>query len=470
MQVCGMAGLLMLLAVETLAIGPTSQPDDMEAPVAAEGSIEETPEADAGASHVGEDPAAHRHEVSLRPGIGGPHFGFHPAEHLTGDWGGARTWLGEQGIDFRVSLLSVYQHNARGGLQTRNGHRVTGSADYELTLDFERMGLWSGGVLYTHAESGWGTDIGEDRVGNLFGLNADAFGDESIMVRQLWYEQSLLDEKIRVRVGKLDLALDLDTNTYANDENTQFLNPALVNTGNLPLPDYGLGVQLVVEPVDWFYLVAAVADARADGRETGFRTTFHGADHLFAALELGLLPVWQTVWGELPGGYRFGVWYDPQPKVRFVRNPDDGDPDDRSPPPMKRDDVGFYFNMDQMLFREKPGDAEDTQGLGFFLRCGWAPGDANAVHRFWNLGGQYQGLIPTRDADVLAFGFAQGILSDRLRGNRSPGRESVYELYYSIHVFPWLFITPDFQWVVDPGADGATPSAFVAGLRVQVVF
>ncbi len=462
MIACSMTGAGVLLAVAGFFAVPTSSPANDESA----GSFESASEADAPGSHVGEDPAGHRHVVSPRPGIGEPHFGLNPAEHLTGDWGGARTWLSEQGIDFRASLLSVYQHNARGGLQTRNGHRVTGSADYELTLDLERMGLWSGGVLYTHAESGWGNDIAETRVGNLFGLNADAFGDEPIMVRQLWYEQSLFDEKIRVRAGKLDLALDLDTNAYANDENIQFLNPALVNTGNIPFPDFGLGLQVVVEPVDWLYLVAAVGDARADGRETGFRTMFHGADHLFAAFEVGLLPEWQTPWGNLPGGYRFGMWYDPQPKARFLRSSDD---QRRFAAADKRDDVGFYFNMDQMLFRENPDD-EDEQGLGFFLRCGWAPGDANEIYRFWSLGGQYQGLIPTRDGDVLGFGFAQGILSDRLRGSHGPGRESVYELYYSIQVFPWFLITPDFQWVVDPGGDGATPSAFVAGLRVQVVF
>ena len=44
-------------------------------------------------------------------------------------------------------MTNVYQHNARGGLATKNGHRVSGSADWELTLDFEAMGLIPGGVF-----------------------------------------------------------------------------------------------------------------------------------------------------------------------------------------------------------------------------------------------------------------------------------------------------------------------------------
>jgi len=68
-------------------------------------------------------------------------------ERLTGDWWGARKWLEDKGIEFSLSLTNAYQQNFRGGLSTDNGHDLIGSADYELTLDFEKMGLWEGGIL-----------------------------------------------------------------------------------------------------------------------------------------------------------------------------------------------------------------------------------------------------------------------------------------------------------------------------------
>ncbi len=386
-------------------------------------------------------------------------------ERLTGDWGGARPWLEDRGIDFGLSMTSIYQHNARGGLQTHNGHRITGSVDYELTFDLGTMGLGRGGVVYVLAESSWNASIGGDRVGNLFDVNGDAAGDTSAVVSELWFEQTFWEGKARFRLGKIDITTDVDANAYANDETSQFLNPVLINTGNIPAPDRGLGAQLIVQPLDWMYAGLLAADAQADGRETGLNTAFHDQDYFFAGLEVGFLPIWEVPWGKLPGGYRFGLWYDPQPKEVFF--------DDlggrRLTVPLKRDDLGFFFNMDQMLWKEDPGDQADAQGLGMFFRYGFAHEEANAIEHFWSIGAQYQGLVPTRDDDVLGFGFAQGILSDELTQVAGGDRESIYELYYNARILPWLSVTPDFQYIVNPGAAGGR-DAFVAGIRLQMSF
>jgi porin len=387
-------------------------------------------------------------------------------ERLTGDWGGARTDWEDKGIEIGLAMTHVYQHNVHGGLQTHRGHRMTGSVDYEVTFDFEAMGLWDGGVLYIAGESSWNDGIGEDRVGNLFGVNGDAGGDEEFIIPECWYEQTLWDGKARFRIGKMDIGVDFDTNAYANDETAQFLNPALINTGNVPMPDLGLGAQLIIQPSDWLYFGIVAADAQADGRETGFNTTFHDEDYFFSGAELGFMPVWETSRGQLPGAYRFGVWYDPQPKDALINDLDGR----RLTVPTRRDDVGFYFNMDQMLWKELPDDEADSQGLGMFFRYGYAHDDANEIEHFWSIGCQYQGLIPARDDDVLGFGFAQGILSDKLQDIEGLDRESVYELYYSAQVLPWLNISPDLQYIMDPGADKDGRDSFVAGVRLQMSF
>ena len=397
-------------------------------------------------------------EAAAASDAGEPFFDVFNNERLTGDWAGARTWLEDKGIECGLSVTAIYQHNAKGGLQTHRGHRITGSVDYEITLDLEAMGLWEGGVVYVAGESSWKDGIGGDRVGSLFGVNGDAGGDEEIVVPELWYEQTFWDGRARLRLGKIDVTTDADTNAYANDETSQFLNPLLINTGNIPAPDVGLGAQLIVQPADWWYFGLVAADAQAEGGTTGFNTAFHDEDYFFSGFELGFLPIWETARGKLPGGYRFGVWYDPQPKADFFGI---------AP---KRDDVGFFFNMDQMVWKENPEDDADSQGVGMFFRYGYAHEDVNEIEHFWSIGAQYQGLIPEREDDVLGFGFAQGILSGDLRRVAGGDRESVYELYYNAHVFPWLTITPDFQYVVDPGADGVGRDCFVAGIRAQMSF
>lgn len=381
----------------------------------------------------------------------------HPRSDI---WPGFET----MGITLNLSLTSIYQQNARGGLSTRNAHRVTGSFDMELTLDTERMGLWPGGELYAYAESGWSDGI--DRyVGSLFPVNGDAIGDEPIRLIELWYQQMFLEDKIRLKFGKMDLAVDIDTNAYANWEVTQFLNDALINTGNMPLPDYGLGVVLSVLPTDWLYVTLAAADAQARGGQTGFNTAFHGSADFFSALEVGFTPVWETSRGRHPGAYRFILWYDPQSKPVFF---DDEDGQRRTP--YRRDDTGFAFNMDQLVFKENPSE-DDTQGVGVFFRYGYANDQVNEVEHFWSVGAQYQGLLPGWDDDVLAFGFAQGLMSDQLRAVEGWGsRESVYEVYYNAAITRWLHITPDIQYISNPGGDRSNRDAVVLGVRVVVAF
>jgi carbohydrate-selective porin OprB len=394
-------------------------------------------------------------------------FDFAHNKRLTGGWCGARPWLEERGVTIDLGLTTIYQHNAKGGVQTRHAHRVSGSYDLETTFDFEKLKLWKGGILYALAEGSSDDGISNaGYVGDLFGVNGYAAGPQEIQLSELWYEHTLLDEKLRVRFGKLDLTTDFDTNAFANDETAQFLNRGLINGANIPFPDRGHGIQFVAVPVDWLYFAAGVADAEADSRETGFRTAYHGPANTFSVYEFGLTPTWETGWGQLPGNYRFGLWYDPQPKERFFN-----DLGGRlSTPRLKRDDVGFYLNFDQAVLRENPQVEGDEQGLGLFLRYAYAHDDVNAIEHFWSVGGQYQGLIPTRDEDVLAFGVAQGVLSERMRlTGADPHRETALELYYRIQVLPWLTLSPDLQWILRPGGEDGR-DAFVAGIRLQMAF
>ena len=95
-----------------------------------------------------------------------------------------------------------------------------------------------------------------------------------------------------------------DGSAYANDETTQFLSSALVNNSSIPFPDNGLGAIVYVEPLEGFYVAAGAADARADARETGFRTAFHREDYFLAIFETGFVPEVPSPNGRLPGAYR----------------------------------------------------------------------------------------------------------------------------------------------------------------------
>ncbi len=387
-------------------------------------------------------------------------------ETLTNGFGGLNDKLADSGIELGLGWTNVYQVNTRGGASTTEKQgRHTGSYDLEITSDLQKLLGIEGGALYVHSEGSWSRfDIDETSIGSVFGVNGDGAGSRTMDVTELWYEQAMFDESLRLRFGKLDMGggfecrgcpVSFDGSTYANDETAQFLNNALVNNPTIPMPDVGLGAVLYWNPIEWWYASIGAADAQADGRTTGFRTTFNGDEHFFYAAETGVAPELSSDKGPMPGAYRVGVWNDAQEKERFS----DGT--------IHQNDIGFYISADQMVYKENNG-AEDSQGLGVFTRYGMADKKVNEIADFWSFGLQYQGLLEGRDDDVLGLGYAKGIFSPD--AGYTEEYESVCELYYNAQIAPWIAISPSVQFVNNPGGDITVNDSVVFGLRAQGAF
>jgi len=196
------------------------------------------------------------------------------------------------------------------------------------------------------------------------------------------------------------------------------------------------------------------ASLTADDRETGFNTAFSGPERTFSIYETGAavnLPCGER---RLPGAYRVGFWINHYAEYLNGRG-------------SRRDVPGLYVSLDQMVLKEK-ADPEDTQGLGVFFRYARADEDTSEIYRFWSGGFQYQGLIAGRDADVLGFGFAHGRLAPD--AGFTADHETIYEVYYSVQVSPWLAVSPHEQHVVNPGGDDGVEDATVVGVRIQASF
>jgi len=224
--------------------------------------------------------------------------------------------LADSGIEVGVGVTGIYQQNVRGGLSThRRAGRHSGSYDIEMTADLQKLLGFDEGSIYMLVEGGWpdaeGIDAGS--VGSVFGVNADAIGNDAMLVKELYCRYPLLGDNSTLTIGKIDFTGVFDASAYADDETSQFLNGAFVDNPTIPFPDYGLGVVLSCNPAESWYIMAGAADAQADGRETGFRTTFGGEDYFLYILETGITPELDSAGGALQGGYRVGLWIDPQP-------------------------------------------------------------------------------------------------------------------------------------------------------------
>lgn len=379
---------------------------------------------------------------------------------LTNGFWGLNDELADKGIEVGLGVTNIYQQNVRGGISKhRRAGRYSGSYDLELTADLQKLLGFETSRLFIHLEGGWPDTEGIDEpsVGSYFGVNADAIGNRAMDVKQFFYEGPIVGDNLNLMIGKIDFTGVFDTSAYADDECTQFLNGAFVDNPTIPFPQYSLGVVLTYDLTDSWYVMSGIADAQADSRETGFRTTFHNQDYFFYIFETGLTPQLDSANGPLQGAYRAGLWYDPQPKTSA-----DGTKS-------YRDDVGFYLSCDQMLAKEND-DLQDSQGLGAFFRYGYANSKRNDIANFWSIGFQYQGLLEGRDDDVLGVGFAQGIFSDKASATYTDDYENVLELYYSAQVTPWLAVSPSIQYIANPGGDKTTSDAVVLGVRVQVSF
>jgi porin len=385
-------------------------------------------------------------------------------ESLTNGFFGLNSALEDKGLEIALSLTAIYQQDARGGLSThKQADRYSGRYDLELNADLQKLIGLEGGRVYMLTEGGFSEGINEDSVGSVFNTNGVAFGDKSIAVVQLWYQQFLGEDTFAIRIGKIDLTgafechgcpVSFDGNRYANDETTQFLNGALVNNPSIPFPEQGLGIMLLYNPIEWWYISFGVADSQADRGSMGFSTTFDGQDNYISLLETGFLSTLDSDNGPLAGAYRFGVWYDRLPKEMFE--------DENA----NHEDNGFYMSFDQMVLKENR-DADDSQGLGAFGRYGYADHGVTDVKQFISGGVQYAGLFEGRDDDIIALGIGYGILPNN--GEFTVDSETVYEAYYNAQITKWLYVTPDIQYIHHPAEADAT-DALVIGARVQMFF
>jgi carbohydrate-selective porin OprB len=388
-----------------------------------------------GASKTGH--AAHNRDVFLQPDP--------ETRTLTHDWFGFGDNLREHGVTSTLNFWITYQGNVTGGLS--NDDAANGLYWFANHFDLERLLGLPGGSAYFLVEGGWNEGI-NDSVGSIMNVNGTAVGDEPIGVTRLWYDQNLFDERLRFRLGKIDVTSEnfefhgrsvaFDAMAYANTPRTQFLDAGLINNASVPFPAAGLTAMLIAEPVDRWYVAAAGFDRQSDSFDWSYSNAF---DDWMVVAETGIVaPLGRR---SLTGHYYVGYWYSTFPSAP--------------------DGQGLYLGMAQELYRE-PGSSR--QGLGVFARYGYGDRSVDGIQHYWSLGVQYQGLVPWREDDILALGWAQVC---RPGSSSATVSEGALELYYRVRLTPWLHISPHMQYIENPGTSGAD-DALTFGVRGQITF
>jgi porin len=367
--------------------------------------------------------------------------------------------LAESGLTVELNYSSDFFTNARGGFDTNSPFQYRGLLDVGITLETEPLGLWKGGVLYINFIDNHGRDITERHIGDLQAVNnADAPNDSRIY--EAWYQQSFLDDRFRIKVGRMDVNSDFAAGIYRDE----FINSSPGFSPTIPMvtwPDTAFGAVLFVEPTDWLYFGAGVYDALGVSSRTGFDSAFHSPDETFTIAEIGIRPN-LSIFGQenLPGQYSVGGFYHSGEWDVFIN-----DLGGRRPPRSEAGNAGVYVTFDQLLYREDDESDDGGQGLGAFFQFGWLTSDRNEITQHYGAGFQYYGLIPSRDDDILGLGVHHASLSGRVQSLEDRHSETAIELFYKAQITDWWSLKPDVQYIVNPGGEGR--NSIVFGVRAE---
>lgn len=136
----------------------------------------------------------------------------------------------------------------------------------------------------------------------------------------------------------------------------------------------------------------------------------------------------------------------------------------------QRGSWSLSYTFRQYIVERAKGD-----GWGFFGQLSFADQDTSPITRFLNIGIGGNGLLAQRSQDEFGVAYAYTDLSDDLKDNLDllplGGRlqaEHQIEVFYNMHIAPWMQLTGDLQIVrpVRPAAD----TAAVPGVRLKIVF
>ncbi|MBB5190898.1 porin [Silvimonas terrae] len=428
---------------------------------------------------------------------------------LLGDMGGLRSGLAQYGINLGLTETSEYLGNVSGG--TDKGFVYDGLTTLTLTMDTSKALGLQGGTFNVSAINIHGRNLSELNLSNLqtaSGIESDS----GTRLWELWYQQSLADNKYDVKVGQQSIDQEFMTSTYSGlFVNTMMGWPAVPSydlpSGGPAYPMSALGVRLRAHPTDAITVLAGAfaGDPTAvnGGNHNGTGFSLHGGTLWIAEVQyavnqpaLGQLETANNNPDEpphhsgLPGTYKLGMWYHTA-SFDDQRNGTDGlslaDPNSNGSPQQHKGNYSIYAVADQLVWERDPDSA---QGLAVFGRAMGAPGDRNELSFSFNGGLSLKNPLPGRDNDTAGLGVGyvrvgsgdQGLDRDtaNFSGTWYPVRsgETFVEATYQAQVNPWWQIQADVQYVANVGGGIPNPNdttqkignELILGVRTNITF
>jgi len=399
------------------------------------------------------------------------------ADTLSGDWGGLRRAMFEQGLALDLLYKNDLLHNMSGGL-ARGGRPMT-HLDIRLKADFEKLINWSGGSGYINLIDNRGDRFNTHQVGSLTGVSNIEVPVSTHRLLHAWLQQEFADARGSVLAG-----------LYPIDSEFQVLDSA----GVFLQPPYGASADIALTRAPsifnnssfairgrWLsadraaYVQGAVLDGVPGDPEhpQGTHIRFAKGDGVMSIVEIGLKPgaagegaaadkAAAADAGERIEKYAAGYWRYSTPAADQLDTQADGSP-------INRRRWGWYALAERTLQQTSGGG-----DLAAFVRLSGTDGDSTAIKRALNIGVRAKGLLAGRGDDVLGLAYTRAYLSGKWRsgqsllGSPTSANEGAWELTYRIQARKWLALQPVFQRIDHPGGDRSRAAAMILGARLEI--
>ncbi len=299
---------------------------------------------------------------------------------------------------------------------------------------------------------------------------------------QLWYRQSLFEDRVIIRIGKQVPTYDF--NNVARPVATQdealaipsvtgllytpvFVNPTLLGAIGGYYNSVS-GACISVAPTKSSYLRYGFYDGNvARGVQTGMTgPQFNG--YYFNIWEAGM--DW-VIADKYPGNFGAGLWY----QTGVLQGPNGISQDGTG---------GFYMFGSQRVWSHgtaiEQGNTKDgkskiviapekrqVSSVSTFLQFGANNSETLPVNQYCGMGLTGFGLVPHRPQDSVGMGMSWSWLNSNLF-NRSS--ELMFQGYYQAHLYAGAFFQPAVSYIPTPGADSSLGGAWALTFRLTVLF
>ena len=401
-----------------------------------------------------------------------------PSDHLLRDWLGSRTFLEDHGITPTVTFESDMAGNVSGGRST--GFAEADNLGINLNFDLQKLAHLPGSSFIVSMAQRNGTDLSRDRVGNIFTVQ-QVYGGQTFHLIDAAWQQELLAGRVEIMLGRIAAGDDFLVSQYDYlwQQNAFDGNPVGIffnAPGMTAYPNAAWGARIKFKPTPRSYLMAGVYNGDPDVRGNaynGANLTMNGPVYVMgeACYQLNGLPGD----GCYLGDYKAGFWYD---------NSEFTDYDTVGFGTLagtKRGSWGLYALFDQIVL--PIGDPDIGRGVGIFGSLIVTPDEARAqMPWFFTAGVVCRGPLAIRPIDLLGVAVAYGQFGSDIFDAESrehltdplilpQTHESVVELSYRFRFDRnSLFVQPNVQYIINPGAANQYNDALVLGCQIGINF